>query len=431
MTEQVLIRSNVMSISPLISDSRNSAFRPQGMAKIQDHLYDPRLINIVQVGGLGADNVFEISKQASIFTDLTLEAQFPPIPVLSGTFVRVCDYVGYAMIELFTLTYVSNKLYEYNGYYLWTRTRRYYGVEHQTAINNTVMGEMSAADRSTMTQAGFKVYVNSHFPLGIDLSMPAPVISLAQKITVTYRLRSILKILQFDGNSSDYENINLTTGYPKLLVGFRHLTAPQSDEMVSMTESDTGLAFVNTNKQVTYVSYVSQPAAVAEPTSHAVQNRGALKEYLFYFVPQVYYNQTSNNDWFLVANNPSPLPPLMGAYNRIINWAIISSGVYLVRNITDSLWNLNEYYRQMHSSMPDENIYSWSWSLNPESENAALGYTGLANQDNPTLQIYWDPATGSGINPSTLQPQVLALIQDQRIYTFVHMQRGDATEIFA
>ena len=434
MSEQQLLRSNVMSISPLISDDKNSAFMPQGISKIQDHLYDPRYITATSVCGLGMENTFEISKQASIFTDLTLQITWPSIPVTSGTFVRYVDFLGYAAIESYTCVYVSNKLYQYGGHYLWTRARLNYSNEKRVAINNAVLGERSGAERSALTQSTTPIdtYTNIFYPLGLDLSMPGPSISLAQKLQNIFKLRNMAQLLQTDGNINSYSGFDIDNkSGARLLIGFRHLTEPQANEMVTMTEMDPGLAFLFSNKQLYTPTDVSKGANLTGAVQVQIPNRGALKEYLWYAIPKVLYGQTTNNDWFMVANKPSPVPPGMGTYNRWKQWWITSSGQYLVRtDLTYPRWALNEYHRQIHTSQPGDNINDWSFSIDPEAENAALGYTGIANQDNPTLFVEFDPATGTGINPANQQIQTLVLIQDERQYTFVHFHRGDATEIF-
>lgn len=442
MTDPVLLRANITPISPLITDPDSSAFLPVAPHALADFLRDTRVIG-PSVGSTHGETIsWEIVKNSATMFGTTLRCRRPAIPVPAGaTFVRWCDWVGIAEIKEVRLSYYGQNIFKFDRDYLMDRIRATSDQTKLDAYRACIAGDLTSAQRSQLTQNGFTTWTPLMFPFSFDTTQSLPVVTLAQKVIIEVDVEPLNMVLQTDLSTSTA--ITSATVFD-LYADYYQLTEPETAFLTDKSKTSDGIAYLNSNKVRKQVATFSiAPSSTVQSQEVRLFNQGTVKELKFFFIPQQLRTTVYGNDFFVTSNNPSPLPApngvvSMGAYTEILNFYMQAGGVDAIRQqiISNGLgWLKNLYFKQYHSGFPGENRYAWSWSMSPETENAALGNLAFANLDTPTLTINFNATQGAlqggtGVNPVTAGTQTLVCYIMYYVYTYIQCQAGEIIEAF-
>lgn len=426
------MRINVLSISPLLTSDKVSSFFPSGVSRVADHLRDTRFLGPNQqiANAYGNTVEWDITKQGAFFQKLYLRNVHSPQPVVSGTYVRVTDFAALAEIKEVNVRYTSNLIMRYSKWYMFIRYRKWLNDEKRSLMNPAVGGELTDAQRSIITQNGFETLADLLYLLSFDSTQSTPIFALSQKLTIGITFEQGPAVLQTDGLISDYMNYRCQ---PQLIVDFYHVTEKEQRAIIGLTMQRFGIPYIISNKEYLQLAHdVTKVAGDMTPFSIKLVGRGAVKGMYFMLIPELLVNQAINNDWFMIANNPVPLPANMSPYGGLDRFEVTSLGMKLV-NPDAGLINFNKtnYTMMYHSASYGDNIFFWSFSIDPEAENAALGYLGMGNTNDAQLHLYFDTTTGTGPDPNNpANPQRLLCVIVMLGYTYVQFQGGDVTEVF-
>ena len=428
MSDPNLLRANVTSINPLLTDENTSAWTPQAPAAISDFLRDSKFLGAQGPTGFGQTVILELTKQGTSFSGLTIRSRKAPVAVISGTFARYQDCIGLAEIKELRLMYVGNLLCRYNRYYMFTRFRMWLTDEKRSLMFEATGCGFTPAERSVQTQLGWTTYTPAMLPFQFDTSQSSPIVALAQKLRVEIDIDTFDNLLQTDGVIGLYA-ASATTQID-FIPDYVHTTDYETNALVAAAKSDQGIPYLISNYYYEQQFPISAlPGTIS--TDVRLLNRGVVKSMYFFFVPQRLVQSIGQNEYFQIANDPVPISPLMSPYDEIDHFEMEANGVFAIRSVAVALWIKTLYKAAYHSSRFGDNIYFWSWSLSPETENASFGNLAFANLDNPILRIYWGPS-GTGPDPilGPATAQVLLLFVQYLTYTFFQYQGGDVTNVF-
>jgi hypothetical protein len=445
MTEAILMRTNISTISPLITDNDNSAWLPVAPHATSDWLRDMQPLTAMQGGTYGQTGVWEFQKNATGIFKLTLRARRPAFPVPAGaTFLRPCDWIGIADIKDIRMIYYSNTIYRFGKDYLIRRVRNTLDVNKLLAAQEIMCGGKTDAQRSQLAQLGHNTYTPLMFDFSFDTTKMAPIIALSQKLRLEIDIDTLANVYNTD--------LNVGTALVDpgivfdLMVDWINLNAEEAAFIVGRSAEDEGIAYINSNKIWVDVQTIAIAPTITTAQTQEVRlmNRGTVKEIEFFLQPQRLRNTPYGNSWFITSNNPVPLPSpngtiLMGAYAPITDFYMLANGSDLFRRKAVSFnipWLLNQYFKEYHTGAPGESVFRTIWSLSPEQENAAFGNMTLANLGNPVLGITFSPngylglPGGTGTDPVTAGTQTLQLFIIYYMYTYIQYQGGDVFEVF-
>lgn len=426
MTDPNLLRSNVSPINPLITDVNNSAWLPQAPQALNDFFRDTRQLASTVPTGFNTTITFDLTKQGTSLLGWTWKSTFAPVAVTSGTFARYQDFIGIMMFKQIRVNYVGNELYKYGREYMFLRIRKWLTQERRICINDAIFGERTPAQMSALTQTGFITYTPSFVPFSHSTDQASPITTLAQKLRIEADIESVENLLQTDGVISSYSTSTVTT-----VMLADYVQTPDNDtiSLINKSKEQNGIVYLVNNKSAVQ-NYIVSAAAGTISSEVRMLQRGVVKAFYFWLTPNRLVNTPGSNNYTMIQNNPVPVPALMGVYDPIDHFEADSNGVYAVRpQAAEERYNKAIYHPYYHSSACGDNIYFWSWTLNPETENAAFGNLAFPNLDTPTLRIYWG-ASGTGIDPITAGAQELRLTVIELIYSFIQYQGGDVTEVF-
>lgn len=430
MTDPNLLRANVASLSPLVTDNNVSAWLPQAPQAIADFLRDTKYLSPQNVSGFGQTNRFELTKQGTSLMGVTIRSVFSAIPITSGTFVRYMDFIGIAQFKELRVLYVGNLIFKYGKEYMFVRIRKWLTDEKRDAINQAIYGEQTPAQRSALTQAGFDTYTPAMWPNSYATDQATPIVTLSQKLNFEFDSDTIVNLLQTDGTITAYD-LTINTVTYTILPDYIHTIESDTQFLVAKSKEENGIPYLLSNK--TYIQKINVSAAplIDQFTEFRMLNRGVVKGVYFYLVALRLLQTPGSNEYFEISNNPVPANPLLTAYDPIDHFEMEANGVFAIRGVNRDRFNRFIIHPFYHSSRPGDNIFFWSWSLTPETENAAFGNLAFANLDNPILRIWWGPS-GTGFDPVTGDPnlQVLVLHILYFVYTYIQFQGGDVTEVF-
>lgn len=428
MTDQNLLRANVTSINPLIHNPDASEYLPVAPYATGDSLRDTKAINPIQPASLGSTLNFEITKQAATVERFFLRLRFNPITLVSGTFVRFQDNAQ-AFIKEIRIQYSGNQIFRYGKEYLFTRQELYLDFEKSTYEDERLYRNQTAARRNQLAAEGFDVWIDLIMPHMDEKQNSLPVICLSQKLQIEIDLHTAEEILQTDGTIADYSLINVAQA--QLYVDYTHVLDRIAEELVWMSIQAEGIPYLVSNKTYVQRTEVSAAAGTQFTEVNCIR-KGTVKEIVNYFVPVRLEQTRGSNEFFMVNNNPTPLPVLMSPYDLISRIEAEANGNLLIRPIALERF-LRVVYMPQYHSLPFRDflkLYVWSWSRNPEAPNSAYGNIAFANFDNPTIRVFWGP-NGSGLDPiDPAVPQRLAYYIIYYIYSYVQLQGGDITEVF-
>jgi hypothetical protein len=446
MTEAVLMRSNISTISPLIVDNDNSAFLP-----VPPHATSDWLRDMYPLGTINGNQTYnttlawEFNKQAAGLFKLTLRCRRPPFAIPAGaTFLRPMDWIGFADIKEVRFQYYSNIIYRFTREYLYSRMRNTLDLYKYISMAEMVCGAKTDAQRSQLAQAGHVTYTPLMMDFSFDTTKVCPIITLAQKPRLEIDTDLLQNVYQTDlavGTALVDPGIVFD-----LMTDWINLNADEAAFLVARAAEDEGIAYINSNKMWvdTYNVQIASTINTATSQDFNLMNRGTVKEIEFQLQPQRLRTTVYGNDYFVYSNNPIPLPApngtiTFGPYAPITDYFATANGNELFRRRATSFnipWILNTYFKEYHTGAPGESRFRMVWSLSPEQENAAFGNMTLANLGNPKLTITFSPngtaglPGGTGIDPITAAVQTLVLYIVYYMYTYVQYQGGDVFEVF-
>lgn len=435
--ESTRLRSQVSPINTIIDDQSNSVFLRRPHVGVDTVIRDVRFVTPASgtAGvGFGQEHVFEIGKQATIFTKCWLKAAYNPIPLRNNaTYVRFQDHIGYAQIKEVTTSYGSTPLFRWRAPWFHVRISKYLCRDKREIMDELIQSNRSSAQRSQLTQSGFNSYTPLLLPHSFTPGQCMRLVALSQKYTINVSIWEVEKLLQTDGTINDYSTDDIKNGVRfSLLVDFYHLRDQVGSHLVAETLSDKGVThMVFEPKFQEFQIQNSTPNFVFE---FPLRTSGVIKTLYFYLVPQQCLNVNGNCNFFMVSNNPQP--PILGPngvvpYDPIGNIGINANGVPVTRQeVTD--YQILKYLMMFenHTAPAGENIFFLTASFNTEAENANYGNIVLANLDDPKFNIQFG-ATGTGIDPFTGKAQTLILQLIYVHYNFLQMQDHELNVVFA
>lgn len=451
MTDATFLRANVAAISPLITDPDTNPFLPQAPHACSDFLRDTRIIQAASGSNHQHQYIhFHITKTASSLFRMYLRCRRPAIAVPTGltpnaTFLRWVDGVAISEIADFRIHYGSTDILRYSADYILRRIKNTLEPNRLEAYENCTLLNKTDAVRSQLTQQGCTTFLPVMLPSGFDVSQSMPIIQNAQIMHVTFEVRPLRQVLNCD--SSVYQPDATVNCIFDLYCDYYILTEPENAFLTSKSQTDDGIAYLNSNRMIVQHNQVQVLNTITAATDVDITllTKGCVKEFEFWMTPVQLKSTDLGNDFWVTSNNPIPIPspngaPAMGPYGEISSWGITCSGTDCVRKaiMTNGgiLWNKNLYFKDYHTGRPGENRYGWSWSLAPEMENAALGNLAFSNLSTPTLTLTFPPNNtlglpgGTGVNPVSGLNQTLDVTILYYTYGYTQWQGGDINEVF-
>lgn len=442
MPERQVITSLTGTASPLLTvDTANRAaldyssfWLPREWKKSTPFVVDEIEIPANGQTGLGIDMQFEMPKFGHLVFDLCYRWVAPPRAVSVGSNAFYDDFLGYAALDYFRVLFSSNMLFDRQSQDLYFKFRQTYTQEKAAAIDFLVRGDQTIAQRTADFLNGVELWVDMMLPFSTHFNMALPIVVLSQKTRFQMRmhpLNNIVNIQPFGGGGT-VSTPNNGQDLFQLWVKVVHVTGNESDMLIAMSRSDSGIAYM-----------IHQPVRQAVDDFASTQNGFVIYEKLsgitkpiryleWALVPTKLINQSGRQDQFFFAPQPviGPFPPGATPYSPIVGWRITANGQIVQRFVHRNYNRVYDHVKWNESPFGDE-IFRQFYSMYPHSVNSACGYLDYTTLNNPVLEIITGTG-GTGTDPDLGPPaaQSLRVVVNCEDYNFWFLKSGNWSRTF-
>jgi len=405
-----------------------SAWLPRNWAKTTPFLLDDLLMGPLTPSKWNVEISWEIPKLATLMMDLVIDVSIPPSTVLPlGNTAYFVDTLGFALIDWFRMNFGSNQLFSIDPYDLYFKYREYLNTERRDAINQLILGDTTTAQRTNFLQNGGRLIIPLFLPFCLDTACAWPLIALSQKTRFNFKTDTFLNLIQTQAGTTVTQTADPDFN---LRVTVVNTTSDEGGTIVAMCMAADGISYMihqgvrqNSDNIASSQSGVTLNVKLTGMTKPLSLLSWAL-------IPVHLIDNTNRNDKFFFAPNPPPpIPAGLNPYNPIQSWRIEANGQIIQRDVIRDYIRLYKW-QEHFPSPPGDEIFFQSYTLQPTSVNASIGYLDYTNLNNPTIFITFGVG-GTGIdtdNPGA--PQPLRFLVNSQDYNFWFLKSGNASRSF-
>lgn len=440
MPEKALIPSLVGTVAPLLTVNvgdlqsliRNSPFCPRQWLKCTPFLMDEQILTSQNPSTLNGEMSFELPKLATHLYDMVLQIKLPPVQTV-GPSLQPSYYVdmpALAVLEYFRIVFGSNQVYDVQPYDIYFRYRNWLTRERLEQINEITYGDSTTAERTALLANGTganPLMCPLWLPFADDPTSVFPIVTLSQKTRFILKTDSLENITQKAATNTLVPTSNFEFS---LLITVVYTTGDESNYILNLAQDAMGISYmVHQSVRQNVDDFASRQTGAVMTTRLAGMTK-PLQILYFAFIPLKLINNTGRNDkFFFKPNPPAPVPPGMSPYEPIVSYRMDSNGLIIQREVLRNYIRLYKHQFYFPSPGGDE-VFFQTYTLQPTSINAALGYLDYTNLNNPTLYATFGVG-GTGPDPDNpLAPQVIRLIVNSRDYNFWFFKSGNLARAF-
>lgn len=379
----------------------------------------------------GSELRYELPKQANLVTDLILEVNTEPHGIITpGGVIPYSDWLGFALIEHFKITFGANQVYERKPYDLYIRARKTLGIERLESLRVQVQGDRTTAQRAALFVNGTleePLLVPLYLPFCDDPMMALPILCLSQKTNFELKTQALANIIQNIAGATFTSN-----GFPTFRLRLQqiHTTGPEGEFLLDLSRHDSGISYMIHQAVRQEYDVIQNAQALARQYIPLAGITKPIQSLTFGLIPDRFVNKTGYNDYFFFnPNPPAPVPAGMSPYAPLIGFEITANGLTICRRQRRT-YNIYHIYDMYDKGFAGEDLYTENYSWWPHAVNAAMGYLDYTNLNNPTLVLELG-ANGTGLDP--INPgvaQALRLIVNANDYNFWYFKGGNWTRTF-
>lgn len=348
---------------------------------------------------------FEIDKLDEKLLQLRLELDVDPLTGgTGGTYLRFCDYLGYAMIDYVELRHASNIVQRLTGDQLWLRNVKYMTTEQRDAENVCVAGRLSTSQRDYAATTRQHIIVHLPFYFSDDVTKAITMHSLAQEPRVFVKFRPVSAVIQTDKSNTDAIKANVLNVQMSAVAAA--IEAQERDDWTAMHQEKYGIVY-----KIDDYTQSNTPMSTTGLTS--VQkipldmHRGATK------VVNVMVRRSSGSD-----GNTSSYARYYEDFQEIPGFRISSVGGKDITPRVDNLYNRFAEWPEYNIGPAAPQILFHSSALTPSDHTNCDGSINYGSITKPQLEIYWDSTT-----PSPAEPYIVTVITEE--HSMVQHSNGE------
>lgn len=254
MSNRVLLRLNTGAPdgSLFATGLMHSYFRPEQWKVIADKVRQIQVEEITGSPQLGTVISIEYDKTGTILEDVKLRLTLSAVVGNGvGTYARICDFGGLALIPQVSLTYQQNTIETYSNVDLFFKHIRDHDITHRRVFAAQLGGNLTDAQRNTRATApqSFQTYLK---PYWYQLASHCPIIvALANKLKFKIQLAAAQDIVQ-----TDYTNqATVTLQSAQSVFEVINTTGTDRDSFSKLTFTPAGQTYlIEENHDLSYVT---------------------------------------------------------------------------------------------------------------------------------------------------------------------------------
>lgn len=441
MAKRLFLRSNVQTVDSLLFSGRVSMFTPRPPTTVTDFVKEE--VEWVFSNAAWGNTVMTKSQQvADILGPEELNYEVSPLvstlPAQAGS--AFVDGAGIWGCRVWNQTYAGNQIQRLTPDWNFIKYQRWTDDEDKFSLEDMIPINLSFAQRQARALSNQHWIVPMNRNMGSDTNNMEPLVCLSQDILYEVQLPPLASMVNTpDGLVIDENNLlaGATGAIQRLFLRshLRHLTGAERDSLVTKTQSDDGIAYLVEDIQVQNVDFVGPTDSVKEFDIKNINS--ACTEIYFLIRPAETYQKdaatSGNADPFFTPPKFSPgaagwTSPFTGnQYFLPTHISIRSNGIELVKRQPVKEY-LDTMVLKYHSGRGVGGVISYSFSQQPELNNANLGSINFGSLNNPSLVLEWaDPARGI-TQPCTAGTMCVTMIGD--VHNFSLIQGGDYQRVF-
>lgn len=440
MPEKAVIPSLVGTVAPLVTVdvadqntlAMHSPFVPRQWLKCTPFLLDEQVLTSQNPSTLNGEITYELPKLATHLCDVVLQIELPPVqttgPSLQPSFY--VDMPALAVMDYFRIVFGSNQVYDLQPYDVYFRYRNWYSREKLEQLNEMTFGDSTTAQRTALLTNGTlanPLMCPLWLPFADDPTSCFPMVTLSQKTRFVLKTQSLENITQ---KAAANALVPLGAFKFNLLITVVYTTGDESNFILSLAQDAMGLTYmVHQSVRQNVDDFASRQTGAVFTTRLSGISK-PIQILHFGFIPLKLINNTGRNDmFFFKPNPPAPVPPGMSPYEPIVSYRIDSNGLIIQRDVLRNYIRLWKHQHYFPSPGGDETFFQ-TYTLAPNSTNAALGYLDYTNLNNPNLTVTFGVG-GTGPDPDIpAVAQTLRLIVNARDYNFWFFKSGNLARAF-
>jgi hypothetical protein len=425
MSEKPFIRANTGVQDSLLFNPTHSPFAYQAPLTISNFIKAEQYLDPNnRSNNLGVSQRFEIPKEFDLLGPVELVLQLAPLiqgdPPIEREYVEnVCS-----LIENVRIQYGSSLLTDINPDWIFTRFIKYFNFEAKQAWRPVAGFAGYKAGGSAKAINGGEFVIPIPVPWGDDTSQYFSTVAMAEKLTLTVRLRS-----------ADHAIVVKPSGTPFLAVGQVplvsniqlhldgiHLTGEERDELVKAIKAPEGLAKLYEDIQIQ--NGIIVPTSSTTFRVQLTNVTQPVRSLFFFFIDPL---DVAGNNTRAVSGSTSagffgdsPYHIENAVALQVNRWRVYSGSKDLITwRSYDRSANI-DHVKYFSGSNPGLPLFGYSHSLAPETPNANEGSINYGQIDAPTLEIEF---TGNPVVQTELH-----ILADT--LNFWHEQGGDVQKTF-
>lgn len=263
MSNRVLLRLNTGAPdgSLFATGLQRSYFRPCQWQVIADKIRDIQVNDIVSGVALGSSISVDFEKSGTLLEDTKQDFTISAVVGNgTGTYARVCDFGGLALVPQISLIYQQNTIQTYTNVDLFLKYIRDHDITHRNVFEYQLGGRLTEAQRNTRATAPqtFRVYLK---PYWYQLAGHCPIIvALANKLKFKINIAAAQDIIQTDYTGQ--ATVSLTSS--RNVFEVVNVTGTDRDSFSRLTFTPAGQTYLF--EETHDLAYEEIPAGVTKKT---------------------------------------------------------------------------------------------------------------------------------------------------------------------
>lgn len=318
---------------------------------------------------------------------------------------RYVDWLGYYAWSKITLEYGPNELYTLYPDEQFIRAKQSYDIQRQDALKELVAGERTDARREALATTTQRLYVELMFPHSRSTNRWLEIMQCAVEPRVSVHWKPLHEIVQLsnstlDGDSSLLSNVKLRT----TLV---HLEGDERDENTARIENIDGVT--RYTEEFRYEKFTRE---FTQGTSGEVfvklNNFRTAAKNIILLLRKLAEVRPGAND----SPNYTNLQPIASFYLEASDGRIFEP--------IDDRFARFYLHPQWHIAPCGDNIYEWSWAMEPDDALNCTGSLNLGGASNLLLKITLPAALDEDCELTVITKE----------HNFIQHSRGDLAKTF-
>lgn len=357
----------------------HSYFKPCQWQVIADKIRDIQVADVVGNLNLGTTISFDYDKIGTLLEDVKLDLTISAVVGQgAGTYARVCDFGGLALVPQTQLTYQQNTLHTNTNIDLFVEYIRDHDITHRRVFEHQLGGRLSEPQRNTRATAPqtFRVYLKPYWYM---LAGHCPIIvALANKLKFKVTLAAAQDFVQTD--FTNQATVSLTSAQSVFEV--INTTGTDRDSFSKLTFTPAGQTYLFEEKHD--IAYQTLAAA-------SVKSVVDLKGYVLPFSSQYYLFQRAADLTTPWAKKPFELSA--ADFQTYIQSLTIKDGSNATFITLNAPFDFADHYQKHHAkSQYRYPVMAYCPSEIADLKNINLGSFNAANINNFQAQLIYKAA---------------------------------------